>query len=91
MPYIIKADRKEFDPEIKALLRRLTNKGFAKAKAGDLNYAFSKIVWAVFDANPSYATANELVGMLECVKQEFYRRKVAPYEEKKIQENGDLE
>lgn len=90
MPYIVKADRKEFDPEIDKLLSRLTNKGFAKAKAGDLNYAFSKIVWAVFVRNPSYATANELMGMLECVKQEFYRRQVAPYEDKKIGENGDL-
>jgi hypothetical protein len=91
VPYIVKADRKEFDPEIEKLLSRLTNKGFAKAKAGDLNYTFSKIVWSVFDRNPSYATGNELMGMLECVKQEFYRRKLAPYEEKKIEENGDIQ
>jgi hypothetical protein len=28
--------------------------------------------------------------VLECIKQEFYRRKLAPYEEAKIKENGDL-
>jgi len=32
-----------------------------------------------------------MIGVLECVKQEFYRRKVAPYEDIKIIENGDIE
>lgn len=91
MPYIIKADRTQFDPDIEKLISALTNKGFSKAKAGDLNYAFSKIVWTIFDRDPSYALANELMGMLDCVKQEFYRRKVSKYEDQKITENGDIQ
>jgi hypothetical protein len=90
MPYIIPADRKQFDPAIEELVDALTNHGFSKLKPGDLNYAVSKIVWGAFDKNPSYTFGNELVGVLECIKQEFYRRKLAPYEEAKIKENGDL-
>jgi len=30
------------------------------------------------------------MGVLECIKQEFYRRAVAPYEDKKKEENGDV-
>lgn len=37
-----------------------------------------------------YSVYNEVVGALECAKQEFYRRMVVPYEDKKIQENGDV-
>lgn len=31
----------------------------------------------------------DVLGTLECVKLEFYRRVVAPYEDKKCAENGD--
>jgi len=34
-----------------------------------------------------YATA---MGIIECVKLELYRRMVAPYEDKKMKENGDV-
>ena len=30
------------------------------------------------------------MGVLDCVKQEFYRRKLAPYEDVAIQKNGDI-
>ena len=38
----------------------------------------------------SYATFNEVVGVLECAKQEFYRRVVAGYEQEKFVANGDV-
>jgi hypothetical protein len=90
MPYIIKADRKQFDPHIEELVDAISNHGFAQIKAGNLNYVVSKIVWNAFDKKPSYSFGNELMGALECIKQEFYRRKLAPYEDKKIEENGDV-
>jgi len=37
-----------------------------------------------------YASLNEVIGVLECVKQEFYRKKVVPYEKRKIKENSDV-
>ena len=39
----------------------------------------------------SYKLAKEFIGELECAKLEIYRRYVAPYEDIKIQENGDLD
>jgi hypothetical protein len=38
----------------------------------------------------SYKSINDVIGVLECVKQEFYRRIAVPYEDKKIEQNGDI-
>jgi len=35
-----------------------------------------------------HKTLNSVVGILECAKQEFIRKVVNPYENKKIIENG---
>jgi hypothetical protein len=48
------------------------------------------VVWELFKKNPRYSTANNLMGVLECVKAEFYRRQVANLEDRKIIENGDI-
>jgi hypothetical protein len=37
-----------------------------------------------------YADYNEVIGVLECAKLEFYRRAVAAYEDEKIKQNGDV-
>lgn len=66
------------------------NKMGSPLSPGDLNYIISRLVWAEFDRLPSYTKGNELVGVLECVKQEFIRRRLNGYEDKKIEENGDL-
>ena len=31
-----------------------------------------------------------MVGVLECAKLELYRRMAAPYEDEKIEDNGDV-
>jgi len=38
----------------------------------------------------TYSLLNEVMGVLECCKQEFYRRPVADYENKKLDLNGDV-
>ena len=38
----------------------------------------------------NYADYNEVMGVLECVKQEFYRRVISKYEDKKCKENTDV-
>ncbi len=60
-------------------------------QAGELNFLISTLVWSIFSSNPCYAKANEILGVLSAVTLEFYRRKIAGYEDQKIQENGDLE
>ena len=86
MPYITKERRGTIDCRL-----HLFTDYIHDLSAGDLNYIFSKIVWSEFDKNPNYAKANELMGMLQGVQAEFYRRKVAPYEDEKLKENGDIE
>jgi hypothetical protein len=90
MPYIEKKDREKLDSEIEDVIDALTNHGFKTAVVGDVNYVFSKIIWTLFQKNRSYTNGNNLVGVLECVKQEFIRRQLNPYENEKIAQNGDI-
>ena len=78
MPYIKLEDRK-------ALIERRPK------NAGELNYYMHILLEQyVEELGESYQTYNDIMGALEGVKQEFYRRKAAPYEDKKIAENGDI-
>lgn len=89
MPYIKKQDRTHYDQLIDDAVETLTNSN-GTAIAGDINYVISSILWKIFEKNKNYATANGLIGVLECIKLEMYRRQVAPYEDKKVIENGDV-
>lgn len=77
MPYI-KRDRREL----------VESQG--PVTAGDLNYIFTMIIQDYLPCPARYDDYNEVVGVLECCKQELYRRMVVPYEDKKIIENGDV-
>lgn len=60
-------------------------------RAGQLNYQVTSLVLAYLKENgTSYGTINAAIGVLECAKLELYRRIAAPYEDKKIAENGDV-
>lgn len=56
---------------------------------GQLNYAIT-LLCKEYLASIGYNSINEVIGVLECVKQEFYRRVAVPYEDEKIEENGDV-
>lgn len=58
--------------------------------AGQLNYLLTYIVCNYAFLHPGYQGINDVVGALEGCKLEFYRRYVAPYEDIKIQQNGDV-
>lgn len=72
--------------------RRDVLKGKAKPyNAGELNFKLtSEILEYIDKRGPSYAVYNDVIGVLECLKLELYRRAVAPYEDSKIEENGDV-
>jgi len=89
MPYIKPEERCSWDSFLQPILATV-GESYNNIKPGELNYLFSSIVWSIFEANPSYTKANELIGVLECVKQEFIRRKLNPLEDLKIKENGDI-
>jgi hypothetical protein len=87
MPYIDPQERRKYRKQIDALIKQWEKSLY---KDGDLNFIISCLLGAAFDANPRYTTINSLVGVLECAKMEFYRRKAASYEDQKIAENGDI-
>ena len=60
--------------------------------AGDLNYLNFLLVKKWINKNgKKYFIFAAIVGTLICCVLEIYRRLIAPYEDKKIQENGDVE
>lgn len=73
MPYIRKEERGRYDGTINLIVDLLLDKFPADNKknfqTGDLNYIMSSIIWQLFDVLPSYTRGNELIGVIECVKQ----------------------
>jgi hypothetical protein len=83
MPYIDKERRAELKEQY----------DWDARTAGELNYVLSQHVYlnrTDTGRHPSYALYNEVIGVLECLKLEVYRRLVAPYEDTKLEENGDV-
>jgi hypothetical protein len=76
MPYIKQEDRSraQHSPET----------------AGELNYALTMLCKKFLGKMPNYQRFNDAIGALEGCKLELYRRTVAPYEDIKIQYNGDV-
>ena len=87
MPYILKADREK----LRAATDAVTSVVGPETTAGDLNYMISLMAKAYIDAKGlRYEHLNAVVGALDSAKAEFQRRVVAPYEDQKISENGDV-
>ena len=58
---------------------------------GELNYMFTRLCKLYLDKKKrSYQHFNDCIGALEAAKMEMYRRQVVQYEDKKIEENGDV-
>lgn len=84
MPYIDKQHREDLDKSIDSLIAAC-----GILDAGKLNYCISRLCLGVID-KVAYSKIALITGVLENVKQEFYRRLATAYEDKKIEENGDL-
>ena len=104
MPYISENDRKILDNSISTMvlsLKRTLNKDesiFSKESLsneevlkllGNINYCFSRVVGNII-GDHSYGKIAMITGVLENIKQEFYRRLATPYENTKVIENGDI-
>ena len=57
--------------------------------SGDINYFVSRLIGQLM-GDVSYGKICIITGVLENIKQEYYRRVASPYEDKKITENGDI-
>jgi hypothetical protein len=78
-------------PYITQVAREFLASGGYIETSGELNYSFTQIIQQyVKDHGKSYARFNDVIGALEGAKAEFYRRVVAPYEDEKIKQNGDV-
>jgi len=90
MPYIKPEDRLVYDFAL-----RILESDFAAVGAGDgdLNYVLTKvcIAWLRYHQPPwGYSVISDVIKALECAKLELYRQVLAPYEDKKREENGDV-
>lgn len=92
MPYIKQERRNTLNESIDELSNELIDNTSQNGvfNVGDLNYAISSIIGNLAHSKLNYGMINDIMGVLSCVSNEFYRRVAVPYETKKIQENGDL-
>ena len=87
MPYIEQDTRDNLDPIINMFLPQ-----FEGLENDDLcsvvSYIISKMTWELCGHNDTghrtYARMNAIMGVLKGAPDEFYRRIVVPYEDKKI-------
>jgi hypothetical protein len=85
MPYIKQKDREKFESLLKELDKLNVN------SSGELNYLLTMISMHYLNYKGlKYESVNDVLGAMEGSKLEFYRRVVAPYEDIKIEENGDI-
>lgn len=98
MPYIAPQHRRELDPLIEALAARIVQEADTMeqdaAFAGLLNYACTclalKIIRLRF-GRLRYWLIALITGAFKNIADEFYRRLGAPYEDRQIAVNGDVD
>jgi len=92
MPYLTQEDRKALE-EAEASGNFYIYLGSLELRkfAGHLNFIIFKTVrvW-IYHNKVSYFSFATIVGTIVCCVLEIYRRLVAPYENSKIKQNGDV-
>ena len=88
MPYIVDRDRGWLHAALDRLMHQMCL--MDDTGPGVLNYIITRIVIAWLGKDPNYERFNAAIGALESAKLELYRRAISPYEDKKIDENGDV-
>lgn len=92
MPYIKPRLRRKYDKTLEELIAEIKIDATVDGRHtidGQVNYVITKILLAIYSPE-SYYNYNRAIGVLECAKLEFYRRKIAPYEDMKKLINGDV-
>lgn len=85
MPYIHQERRKDFDELLAELGPRIKNKG-------EMNYCVSILMmWYVSIHGEGYQNISDAKDALVNAAEEFSRLRLAPYEDVKRKENGELE
>ena len=90
MPYIPPDQREVLDNPIISLACRILAHD-ENERAGLLNYTISSLLARLSRGEDvNYNNINRMIGVLECAKLELYRRLASPYEDQKMQANGDV-
>jgi ribosomal protein S3AE len=87
LPYIKADNRNKYKKILEELVKILKTLPPEEVD-GELNYVVTKILKEIYPLR--YFHINKAVGVLECIKLEYYRRVAAPYEDSKIKEAGDV-
>jgi len=87
VPYIKMEDRPKYEKPLTELINILKEQTVDQID-GQLNYIITRILKESYPLR--YFNINRAVGVLECCKLEYYRRIAAPYEDTKIEQNGDV-
>ncbi len=70
---------------------RLFRAGQTPKNAGELNFIITLIVDQYFHENGrNYQAISDILGTLSAAGHEYYRRRIAAYEDRKILENGEV-
>lgn len=84
MPYIPAERRRVFDFFLEKIALEIENEG-------ELNYCIYKLSSLLLaKIGENYHNLSLCSSAMEHAKLEWYRKKIAPYEDKKIKENGDI-
>jgi hypothetical protein len=86
MPYIQQVERKQYEAVLDELLPKLSLE-----VPGDVVYVIYVIILRLWYRGKRFSNINAIRGILWSVLSEFDRREAAPYEDKKIEENGDVD
>ncbi len=90
MPYIPQERRQELYPLISKVageIQAAVESGIGK-RGGEVNFVICSLVDMLYDRN--YTELSAAISDVECAKLEIHRRLLAPYEDVKILENGDV-
>lgn len=91
MPYVKKEQRELFEPELHNLMYNKILENSDKLSKGDMTYLFYKIGLArIKFQGESYTRISEVISSMQDAAEEIRRRKLNPYEDRKIVENGDV-
>jgi hypothetical protein len=85
MPYVKQEVKDYLDPKLADIKEVLPYLG-----DGELNYIMTECAKAWIGRGYNYSKLNAAHGTFHSAGAEFYRRVVAPYEDEKIKENGDV-
>ncbi len=98
MPYIKSLNRQHLDPYIDKLADTIVaeskKENYEAAFAGLLNYSCTRLALRVVEKRFGqwrYWLIAVVSGVFNNISDEFYRRLAAPYEDKQIKKNGDVD